>query len=71
MLFRSAGFPADLIAPFTALPEDLAEEATALETAKTLTTETGEDRRRTEMTTSAWQRYFRDKYNGIIKRAAK
>ncbi len=66
-----ADFPADLIDPFVALPENLAEEATALETAKTLTTKTAEDRRRTEMTTSAWQRYFRTKYNGIVNRAAK
>ena len=66
-----AGLPAEMLKEFTALPENLAAEAAALETARTLTTRTHKDRRRTEMITSAWQRYFRDKYNGIIRRARK
>ena len=59
-----AGQPAELVKEFTALPGNLAEEKTALETAKLLA-----DKRQQEAITSEWQRYFRDKYDRIIQRA--
>ena len=59
-----AGQPASLLAEFTSLPADLATEAKALETARKLT-----DEKQREMITSAWQRFFREKYERIISRA--
>ena len=59
-----AGRPAELMKEFAALPDDLAEEKTALETAKRLS-----DSKQAELITGAWQRFFREKYNRIIEKA--
>jgi len=59
-----AGRPAELLKEFHALPEDLADEATALETAKKLS-----DKKQQELITSAWQKFFRAKYERILDRA--
>ena len=61
-----AGLPEALVNEFVALPDDLADRQTALETARGLASH--EQR---EAATSAWQRYFRDKYNRIIRQAGK
>ncbi|GAH63926.1 unnamed protein product, partial [marine sediment metagenome] len=52
----AAGRPAELMKEFAALPDDLAEEKTALETAKRLS-----DSKQAELITGAWQRFFREK----------
>ncbi len=59
-----AGMPADLLKEFAALPDDLAEEATALETAGKLS-----DARQRELITSDWRQFFRAKYEKIIEQA--
>ena len=61
-----AGQPAELLKQFAALPQDLAEEETALRTAGRLS-----DERQRERITSAWQRFFRNKYERIIQEAGK
>lgn len=61
-----AGEPADLVRDFAALPDDLAQEETALQTAERLS-----DKKQAELITSAWQRFFREKYNSIIARAGR
>ena len=58
----AAGCPADLVKEFTALPADLSDEATALATARKLA-----DAKEAERITSAWQRYFREKYERLAK----
>jgi len=50
-----------LLKEFVALPPDLADEKTALETAKKLS-----DPKQRELITSRWQRFFREKYQRII-----
>ena len=61
-----AGKPADLMKDFTDLPGNLADEATALATAKLL-----DDPKQAEFITSKWQRFFRAKYESIAKRAGR
>ena len=61
-----SGQPADLLEEFSRLPDDLADEQTALKTAEKLT-----DPKQRELITSKWQRFFRDKYNRIISRQGK
>jgi spermidine/putrescine-binding protein len=60
----AAGSPEPLVRDFAALPADLADQKTALETARKLA-----DYEQREIITSAWQRYFRNKYNSIIAKA--
>jgi len=61
-----AGKPADLMAEFTSLPPDLADEATALATARKL----GDDTARMAIVRT-WQKFFEQKYEGLIDKASK
>jgi ABC-type Fe3+ transport system substrate-binding protein len=60
-----AGCPADLVKEFTALPPELADEAAALKFAAGLS-----DAQKKDAAVGEWQRFFQDKYEGIIKKAS-
>ena len=58
------GMPDDLMRQFTALPDNLADEQTALATAEKLS-----DPKTREKVLTDWQVYFRDKYKAIVEKA--
>ncbi len=62
----ASGTKPELVAEFVALPDDLQDRDACLATAKKITKPEDESALR-----AAWQRFFRDKYEDIIKKASK